>query len=84
MQKSLGHVSTMTDLWSDHNRNSFMAVTAHFMMQDDAGQLVLKSHLIAFRYIEGSHSGANLGKCFVQIIDEMQFLHKVFATSDIK
>lgn len=42
MQKYLGRVSTTTDLWSDHNRDSFMAVKAHFMMRDDAGLLILK------------------------------------------
>ncbi|KAG1841587.1 hypothetical protein F4604DRAFT_1546278, partial [Suillus subluteus] len=46
IKKSLGRVSTTMDLWSDPNQDSFMAVTAHFMMRDDAGLLILKSHLI--------------------------------------
>jgi len=37
-----------TDLWSDPNCDSYMAVTAHFMAQDGHGQLILKTHLIAF------------------------------------
>jgi len=65
-------------MWSDQNRDSYMAVTAHFMMRNEHGHLELMSHLIAFRFVEGSHSGANLGQLFVKIIDENGFLHKVF------
>ncbi|KIJ19753.1 hypothetical protein PAXINDRAFT_27839, partial [Paxillus involutus ATCC 200175] len=31
LQNALGHVSQTTDLWSDPNLDSYMAVTAHFM-----------------------------------------------------
>ena len=76
-QNSEGRVSTTTDMWSDPNRDSYMAVTAHFMMQNEHGHLELMSHLIAFRFVEGNHSGVNLGQHFVKIIEENAFLHKV-------
>ncbi|KIJ12690.1 hypothetical protein PAXINDRAFT_56352, partial [Paxillus involutus ATCC 200175] len=31
LQNALGCISLMTDLWSDPNRDSFMAITTHFM-----------------------------------------------------
>jgi len=66
-----------TDLWSDPNRDSYMAVTAHFMARDGRGQLILKTLLIAFRLINGMHTGANIGKELIHILDELQILHKV-------
>lgn len=45
------------------------------MARDAFGHLILKTLLIAFRYVEGSHSGANLGRYYVQILEEMQILH---------
>ncbi|KAF8416611.1 hypothetical protein L210DRAFT_3372473, partial [Boletus edulis BED1] len=31
LKQSLGRISCTTDLWSDPNRDSYMAVTAHYM-----------------------------------------------------
>ncbi|KAG1723813.1 hypothetical protein EDB19DRAFT_1582895, partial [Suillus lakei] len=31
IKNALGRISMTTDLWSDPNRDSYMAVTAHFM-----------------------------------------------------
>ncbi|KAG1718033.1 hypothetical protein EDB19DRAFT_1576115, partial [Suillus lakei] len=31
IKNALGHISMTTDLWSDPNHDSYMAVTAHFM-----------------------------------------------------
>ncbi|KAJ8582382.1 hypothetical protein M405DRAFT_691800, partial [Rhizopogon salebrosus TDB-379] len=33
LKNALGRISLTTDLWSDPNRDSYMAVTAHFMMR---------------------------------------------------
>ncbi|KAH7918270.1 hypothetical protein BV22DRAFT_990206, partial [Leucogyrophana mollusca] len=46
LKNSLGRVSNTTDLWSDPNRDSFMGVTAHFMMRDQNGHLVYRAHLL--------------------------------------
>lgn len=64
-------------MWSDPNRDSYMAVTAHFMARNEHGRLELRSHLIAFQFVEGAHSGVNLGQHFVKIVEESGFLHKV-------
>jgi hypothetical protein len=59
-----------------------MAVTAHFMMRDEKHRLVYKTHLIAFRYIGCSHSGANLAREFLKITDELEITIKVISLAD--
>ncbi|KAL4066845.1 hypothetical protein J3A83DRAFT_4059532, partial [Scleroderma citrinum] len=46
INNSEGQMSTTTDLWSDQNHDSYMAVTAQFMTQNVHGHLELMSHLI--------------------------------------
>lgn len=45
-----------------------MAVTAHFCTRDTDGRLVLRSHLIAFRLVKGSHTGVHLAKILMEVI----------------
>jgi len=55
-----------------------MAVTAHYCAKSSkTGNLVLKSQLVAFRNLQGSHTGVNIGKVFVRIVKEVNCLHKV-------
>ncbi|KAF9542984.1 hypothetical protein CPC08DRAFT_594729, partial [Agrocybe pediades] len=35
LQNSEGRISFTSDLWSDPNLRSFMAVTAHFLLKDE-------------------------------------------------
>ncbi|KAG1789048.1 uncharacterized protein HD556DRAFT_1191472, partial [Suillus plorans] len=46
LKNSLGCISHTTDLWSDQNLDSFMALTAHFMIRDRKDSLIFKSHLV--------------------------------------
>ncbi|KAG1874417.1 hypothetical protein F4604DRAFT_1582119, partial [Suillus subluteus] len=70
-------ISHTTDLWSDPNLDSFMVLTAHFMMCDVKGILILKTHLVAFWFIEGAHTGAHLGQEFLKITDDLETSNKV-------
>ena len=54
---------------------SFMAVTAHFI--NARGEL--KEHLIAFRKIDGQHSGANVGQVLFSVLEEHSILTRVSA-----
>lgn len=55
-----------------------MAVTAHCVLEDpDGKELQGSAHLLAFREIEGSHSGENIAKAFYKILDEAGLKHKV-------
>lgn len=55
-----------------------MAVTAHFLKQlPHTGDLSLETRLIAFRILQGSHTGANMATEFLKILQEMDCAHKV-------
>jgi len=76
-QDALGRVSLTSDLWSDPNQRSFMAVTAHWMAKGRTNQLELRSALVAFREVDGSHTGDNLGQVLFDIIQDIGITHKV-------
>jgi len=76
-QDALGRVSLTSDMWSDLNRRSFMAVTAHWVAKGRTNQLELRSALIAFREVDGSHSGENLGQVLFEIIQDVGIAHRV-------
>ena len=66
---SLGRVSLTTDAWSDPNLVSFLGATAHFIVRDMLhDQLILRSGLLAFRHLQGSHTGEHLAEVFYAII----------------
>ena len=54
-----------------------MAVTAHWMAKGRANQLELRSALVAFREVDGCHSGDNLGQYLFDIIQNIGIAHKV-------
>jgi hypothetical protein len=55
-----------------------MAVTAHFCAySSDGKRLVIKSQLVAFRHVSGTHDGVNLAKVFVAILKDLGALNKV-------
>lgn len=58
-----------------------MALTAHFMIRDRKDSLIFKSHLVAFRFIEGAHTGAHLGQEFLKITDDLEISNKVWVVS---
>ena len=76
-QNALGCISLTSDLWSDPNLRSFMAVTAHWMAKGKTNQLELRSALIAFREVVGSHSGENLSHVLFDIIQNAGIADKV-------
>ncbi|KDN33246.1 hypothetical protein RSAG8_13663, partial [Rhizoctonia solani AG-8 WAC10335] len=64
MKRALGHISLTSDLWTDPNSRSFMAVTSHYIGDDGK----LKDRLIAFRKIDGQHTGAHLGQELMDVL----------------
>jgi hypothetical protein len=56
---------------------SYMAITAHYLAKDSiSGNLVLRAQLVAFRELEGSHTGRNIAKVFLQVLKEINCLDK--------
>ncbi|EUC59354.1 hAT family dimerization protein, partial [Rhizoctonia solani AG-3 Rhs1AP] len=76
IKNSQGQVSLTTDLWSDELLRAFMAVTAHYI--NSQGDLA--EHLVAFRKIDGHHTGANVGQVLFSVIEEMGIIGHI--TSD--
>lgn len=54
-----------------------MAVTAHYCSEDAQGHLILHSHLVAFRHVSGSHTGENLARHFVEILEDVGATQRV-------
>lgn len=54
-----------------------MAVTAHYMAKGADGNDRMVSKLVAFQLVMGTHSGANIAKIFLKILEELNVLHKV-------
>jgi hypothetical protein len=67
---SLGRVSFTSDIWSDPNLTSFMALTCHFCKRSGLGGLEVANRLLAFRLVEGSHDGDNIGQNMYDIFKE--------------
>ena len=64
----MGHIATTTDSWTaDNTKGSFLGVTAHWIeIKDDTWKM--RSSVIGFKALSGSHSGDNLGRQFVGIL----------------
>ena len=77
LQNALGQISLTTDMWSNPNLAGFKAVTAHFIECDADSNLVEASCLVAFCFVDGSHSGEHLTKVFFEVLIENGILHKV-------
>ncbi len=77
IQNAMGRVSFTSDIWSRKNLQSYMAITAHYIMCDASGRLVLRTDLVAFRGLDESHTGVNLAKVFLDVMKEIGTLNKV-------
>ena len=71
------------DLWTDINMKAYMAVTAHWLQQVSLqserlqSKIHLRSDLIGFVHVPGSHTGERLAKVFLYIIDRLDISKKV-------
>jgi len=66
-----------SDLWSNQGLSSFMAVTLHWIAQITTGELELKTALGGFRFIKDKHSGENIAKQMLEILDDLKIHDKV-------
>jgi hypothetical protein len=53
-----------------------MAVTAHYSIVLN-GKLQMRSQLIAFRYVPGSHDGESMATVMLRILDELRISNRV-------
>ena len=53
-------------------------MTAHYIVREaGSSRLLLRSGLLAFRHIKGSHTGENLAGILFEIIREMEIVNRV-------
>lgn len=64
------------DMWSDPDRKSYMAITAHWM-ENYQKSINLRADLIGFASVAGSHTGQHLSEAFLLIIDRLNIDKKV-------
>ena len=73
LQGSLGKMLFTTDVWSDPNMTSFMAVAAHWIQaspsMNGSNNLMLQADLIGFHCIPGRHDGQHLAAAFLHVLD---------------
>lgn len=73
----MGRISYTSDMWSNGILKGFMAITAHYMVKDLSGHVVMRSRLITFRQVHGSHDGANMAKSFMSVLEELGISDRV-------
>jgi hypothetical protein len=75
----MGKISFTMDVWTDLDQKAYMAVTAHWLQKASLqhsgnlqSKLTLRSDLIGFVHIPGSHTGERLAEVFVFILDRIK------------
>jgi hypothetical protein len=77
-QAAVGKISFTMDIWSDQNRRSYLAITAHWIaMISGTTALELKVALIAFHQLCGGHDGETLAGVVLQLLDRAGITVKV-------
>ena len=75
----MGKISFTMDVWTDLDMRAYMAVTAHWLQKASLqhserlqSKLTLRSDLIGFVHIPGSHTGERLAEVFAFILDRIK------------
>ena len=77
LQNALGQILFTTDLWSDNDRTSYLALTAHWIGCNQSGNLELGSGLPGFSRFSGAHTGEGLAKALMMLLDCVSITPKV-------
>lgn len=80
-QKSLGTISFTADIWGDKSLQPYLALTAHWIENDNRGGLQLRSALIGFHRVRGNHTGLVLARVILYLLDRAQITMKVSSGS---
>jgi hypothetical protein len=77
----MGKVSFTMDIWTDFDQKPYMAITAHWLEQASlqmSGRLQqkinLRTDLIGFMHIPGSHTGERLAEVFLWVLKRFKFI----------
>jgi hypothetical protein len=65
-------------VWSNANLAAYLALTTHWISVDESnGRLVLKAALIGFHRLKKKHTGLNIAKAILHILDRADITLKV-------
>jgi hypothetical protein len=67
------HIHLSLDLWTLSNHLALLGVTSTFISDDN----VLESFLLALRQVKGEHSGENISKYIIEVIQEWGIASKL-------
>jgi len=77
----MGKISFTMDMWTDFNLKPYMAVTAHWLewstSERQQQKLNLRTDLIGFVHVPGSHTGEHLAEVFIWILERLKITKKV-------
>jgi hypothetical protein len=77
-QAAEGRISFTMDMWSDQNRRSYLAITAHWIAKlKGTTVLHLKTALIAFHRLYGGHDGKSIAQIVLCLLDRAKITVKV-------
>jgi hypothetical protein len=81
-QNSMGKISFTMDLWTDDlHKRGYMAVTAHWLekatLQRPQPKICLRTDLIGFLHVPGSHTGERLAEAFLFVLEHLKIAKKV-------
>ena len=80
-QQSCGRISFTADAWSSLNISSYLALTAHWISLDQSTKrLRLRAALIGFHRLKTKHTGINVAKTILYLLDRANITHKVRAS----
>lgn len=74
----MGHVSFTSDIWAGGNSQDYLAITAHWIAATKGSSLLtLKSALIAFHQLRRNHTGKELARTVIALLDRAGVTVKV-------
>ncbi|KAI0286321.1 hypothetical protein BC826DRAFT_1121221 [Russula brevipes] len=70
LSKSCGRISFTADIWSNSNLEAYLALTTHWISHDgSSGHLSLNAALIGFSRLKKRHTGNNIGRNILFLLD---------------
>jgi hypothetical protein len=72
-------VSFTFDLWTSAAGDPYISITGHYIdaSPDGSHQWELKTEQLAFKNVEGRHTGKNIAKILVETVDRYELRGKV-------
>lgn len=77
LANQLQKFSLTLDIWTSPSQDPFLCVTLHFINLD----WILKSQVIAFRYIPGKHSGVSIAVVLEEIVKEYEIKERILTVT---